>query len=321
MNLLKKISVAFVALCGVVFISCSQMKDDLSDCPHELIFKFYNQTKCDANPLYPESIKELKVFVFDSNNLLVAQYNKNNVVLDANFSFTVDFTSLGEFSFVAWGSESFVNYNSDFVVGKTSRDELILTLNHAVGEVTSRPAALFFAEGRDETTQSGVVKRSMGLKDGTEINTVVFNMLEYTNRINLTINGLPTTQQYDIFITDNNDSYDYYGKIISGRLPFDYKTNIVENGGVYKANFVELKLESGRDARLVVYDKTADRVAFSCNLVDDLILNTSTGTNPFDLDCDHDFDIEMTVEYRTDTWILLFLKINEWNIVTREVEL
>ena len=51
-------------------IGCnSAVFDDLGSCPQGVYFQFYRQTPCEQFPGYPSDIREVRVFVFDDDDL------------------------------------------------------------------------------------------------------------------------------------------------------------------------------------------------------------------------------------------------------------
>ena len=65
--------IAFIMLLVYCLIGCnSTVFDDLGSCPQGVYFQFYRQTPCEQFPGYPSDIREVRVFVFDDEDLLLA---------------------------------------------------------------------------------------------------------------------------------------------------------------------------------------------------------------------------------------------------------
>ena len=63
--------IAFIMLLVYCLIGCnSAVFDDLGSCPQGVYFQFYRQTPCEQFPGYPSDIREVRVFVFDDEDLL-----------------------------------------------------------------------------------------------------------------------------------------------------------------------------------------------------------------------------------------------------------
>ena len=67
--------IAFIMLLVYCLIGCnSAVFDDLGSCPQGVYFQFYRQTPCEQFPGYPSDIREVRVFVFDDEDLLVGEF-------------------------------------------------------------------------------------------------------------------------------------------------------------------------------------------------------------------------------------------------------
>ena len=67
--------IAFIMLLVYCLIGCnSAVFDNLGGCPQGVYFQFYRQTPCEQFPGYPSDIREVRVFVFDDDDLLVANF-------------------------------------------------------------------------------------------------------------------------------------------------------------------------------------------------------------------------------------------------------
>ena len=68
--------IAFIMLLVYCLIGCnSAVFDDLGSCPQGVYFQFYRQTPCEQFPGYPSDIREVRVFVFDDEDLLVGEFS------------------------------------------------------------------------------------------------------------------------------------------------------------------------------------------------------------------------------------------------------
>lgn len=96
--------IAFIMLLVYCLIGCnSTVFDDLGGCPQGVYFQFYRQTPCEQFPGYPSDIREVRVFVFDDDDLLVGEFSDKKAVLSADYSLSATLRYTGKLTFVAWG--------------------------------------------------------------------------------------------------------------------------------------------------------------------------------------------------------------------------
>lgn len=298
--------------------SCSQIKDSLEDCPQELIFKFYRQTGCDTQRYYPADFKDVKVFVFDGNDVLVDIVEENDITLTEDYALKAVFRSGGDFTFVTWAAQDMEDYAvSGIKKGESTKSDLLLAFKHEDGMALTRPSTLYFSDKRD-----ALAREAIAPGDGTLVDTVYFNMKEYTYRISLQVQGLDPARKYSLYLMDDNDRYDAAGEILPSAT-FNYITpDQGQDGDAIVGLFTELKLEEGRNATLAVWDDTSDELVYTANLVEDLILYKRFGIrSPYNLDCHHDFNIIIALRLDTEsaTYMAVRAVINDWNLVYRDV--
>ena len=115
--------IAFIMLLVYCLIGCnSAVFDDLGSCPQGVYFQFYRQTPCEQFPGYPSDIREVRVFVFDDEDLLVGEFSDKKAVLSADYSLSATLRYTGKLTFVAWGGSDLEAYDfSDFREGVTTQ--------------------------------------------------------------------------------------------------------------------------------------------------------------------------------------------------------
>lgn len=306
---------AWIVLLACSFMGCNNaVYDDLGDCPQGIDFRFYSRTPCDLSPGYPSDIRQVRVFAFDEKEILVDEFSDKEVSLSANYSLSVLFNHTGKFTFVAWGGTAVSECEfSAFQRGVTTKNDMLLSLRQNDDGTFPVPKSLYF--GQTDTFLNVSGKEDMG----TIYEQVKFNMQELTNRIHFTLRGLPSTGDFGIFISDDNGKYDFEGRIVPDER-FDYTSAVRHEGDVFKSDFILMKLEEKRDTRVSVVDMKTGRVIYTANLVDDLIMyRGDSGNPPYSLECDHDFDIDITLRYEEEAWMLIKAIVNDWNVVTRPV--
>ena len=137
--------IAFIMLLVYCLIGCnSAVFDDLGSCPQGVYFQFYRQTPCEQFPGYPSDIREVRVFVFDDEDLLVGEFSDKKAVLSADYSLSATLRYTGKLTFVAWGGSDLEAYDfSDFREGVTTRQEMQVSLRLKNGRISSAPGPLY----------------------------------------------------------------------------------------------------------------------------------------------------------------------------------
>lgn len=299
--------------------SCdSLIYDDLSDCPHGVNFNFYRQTPCESGPSYPAAIKQVRVFAFNQQDILVEEYSASGIALSSDYLLETPFYQIGTFSFVAWGGEDLSTYNfSAFTKGKTTKQEMLVSIQkQAENNVTVHPKRVFVGVGDEPLTIED--RTAMG----SIFDLVKFNMQELTNRVRFTLHGLSKTDNYSVTITDDNGVYTIAGDYASD-APFNYISPVTRDGDLLKADFTLMKLAENRDTRLTITNTTTGKVEYSVNLVDELIMyKGDSGNPPYRLECDHDFNIVIVFDKVPDddsTYMIVRVTINDWVVIKRPI--
>ena len=313
-------SVAFIVLLACCLIGCnSAVFDDLGRCPQGVNLQFYSQTPCGQFPDYPSDIRQVRVFAFDANGVLVGEFSDKKVLLSADYSLSATLRHTGKLTFVAWGGSDLEAYDfSDFREGVTTRQEMQVSLRLKNGRISSAPGSLYV----------GFASISLENREdmGSVYERVAFNMQELTYRVHFTISSIgspfPIDEEFVIRIEDDNGVYDFNGRIALCER-FEYATEAVRDAeGALKADFTLMKLEEGRNAFVSLIDKTTGEILYTANLVDDILMfRGDAGEPPYSLECDHDFPITLKLKYEKETWMLIQATVLDWNVVSRPIEL
>ena len=312
--------IAFIMLLVYCLIGCnSAVFDNLGGCPQGVYFQFYRQTPCEQFPGYPSDIREVRVFVFDDEDLLVGEFSDKKAVLSADYSLSATLRHTGKLTFVAWGGSDLEAYDfSDFREGVTTRQEMQVSLRLKNGRISSAPGPLYV----------GLASISLENRKnmGSVYERVAFNMQELTYRVHFTISSIgspfPIDEEFIIRIEDDNGVYDFNGRIALCER-FEYATEAIHDAeGALKADFTLMKLEEGRNAIVSLIDKTTGEILYTANLVDDILMfRGDAGEPPYSLECDHDFPITLKLKYEKETWMLIQATVLDWNVVSRPIEL
>ena len=302
--------IAFIMLLVYCLIGCnSAVFDDLGSCPQGVYFQFYRQTPCEQFPGYPSDIREVRVFVFDDEDLLVGEFSDKKAVLSADYSLSATLRYTGKLTFVAWGGSDLEAYDfSDFREGVTTRQEMQVSLRLKNGRISSAPGPLY------------VGLASISLENRKNMGSVYERVVHFT--ISSIGSPFPIDGEFVIRIEDDNGVYDFNGRIALCER-FEYATEAVRDAeGALKADFTLMKLEEGRNAFVSLIDKTTGEILYTANLVDDILMfRGDAGEPPYSLECDHDFPITLKLKYEKETWMLIQATVLDWNVVSRPIEL
>ena len=134
----------FIMLLACCLIGCdSAIFDNLSGCPQGVNFQFYSRTSCEQFPNYPSDIRQVRVFAFDEQDVLVGEFSDKKAVLSADYSLPATLRHTGKLTFVAWGGSDLVAYDfSGFKEGVTAKQEMWGALRLKDRRVSSVPAPL-----------------------------------------------------------------------------------------------------------------------------------------------------------------------------------
>jgi hypothetical protein B2_16868 len=312
--------VTFILLLACCLIGCdSAVFDNLSGCPQGVNFHFYSQTPCEQFPNYPSDIRQIRVFAFDENDVLVGEFSDKRAVLSADYFLSATLRHTGKLTFVAWGGRDLEAYNfSGFKEGVTTKQDMWVALRFKDRRISSAPGSLYVG-----LTSVSIENRE---NMGSVYEQVSFNMQELTYRVHFTIRPIPDPfpidQDFIIRVEDNNGVYNFNGQIALCER-FEYVAEAIRDAeGRLKADFTLMKLEEGRNALVSLVNKTTGEILYTANLVDDIIMfRGDAGEPPYSLECEHDFPITLKLKFEKSTWALVQATILDWNAVSRPVEL
>ncbi|PLB87336.1 hypothetical protein C0T31_00120 [Dysgonamonadaceae bacterium] len=308
MNLQSKIAAILLFAFGMItYESCdSLIYEDMNDCPQGVYVKFYSKTPCDVDSLYPSDIKNLRIYVFDANDVFVKEYAVDNVTLSNNFEFLIPLEGFGMYSFIAWsGIDDRFTVNS-LQPGKTIKDEALLQLK----------CSAEIAENLEGTKLYMGTSPSVLLPDPQEYGSyyahTAVNMLEITNRIQVIVEGFAHPEDYTVYFTIHNGNYTVKGNIIEGEHLNYYCSGIICENNLLTANFTTLKLETGFDDWLYLQTKSGETVFYQEDFLGTILMQ-----NPeINLNCDHDFVIRFKVKEDEGTYVVVGVWVNDWQIHT-----
>lgn len=80
------------------------------------VFIFIGKPLANKFPNYPSDIRQVRVFAFDANGVLVGEFSDKKVLLSADYSLSATLQHTGKLTFVAWGGSDLESY--DFQIFK-----------------------------------------------------------------------------------------------------------------------------------------------------------------------------------------------------------
>jgi|CZCA01.1.fsa_nt_gi hypothetical protein len=308
MNLQSKIAAILLFVLGMItYEGCdSLIYEDMSDCPQGVYVKFYSKTPCDVDSLYPVDIKDLRIYVFDANDVFVTEYAVTNVTLSKNYEYYIPITPHGLYSFVAWSGINERYTMKPLQPGKTTKDEALLQLKRSAE----------IAENLEGTKLYMGTSPSVLLPDPQEYGSyyahTAVNMLELTNRVQVIVEGFAHPEDYTVYLSIRNGDYTVKGNIILGGNLKYFPSEISYEDNLLTANFTTLKLETGFDDWLYLQTKSGETVFYREDFLGTILMQ-----NPeINLNCDHDFVIRFKVKEDEGTYVVVGVWVNDWQIHT-----
>jgi hypothetical protein len=279
--------------------------EDMLDCPQGVYIKFYSKTPCDADSLYPADIKNLHVYVFDANDKYVNVYTADDVTLSKDYEFLVPIYPHGKYSFVAWsGIDSHYTLQNP-QAGVTTKDALLLQLKRTAEQT----------ENMKGTTLYAGTSPYVFLPDPEEVQAAFYEhtaiqMMEYTNRVEVIVEGFSQPQDYQVDIAMRNGDYAVKGNMLLQGDMLHYPAEYTYTENKLSAKFTLLKLETGYDDWLTIKTKDGKTMFYQQDFLGTLLLQ-----NPnVNLSCNHDFVIRFKVEEDNGSYFVVGIWVNNWLI-------
>ncbi|MFR7464586.1 MAG: FimB/Mfa2 family fimbrial subunit [Phocaeicola vulgatus] len=148
------------------------------------VFNSIDRPLCEQFPGYPSDIREVRVFVFDDEDLLIGEFSDKKAILSADYSLSATLRHTGKLTFVAWGGSDLEAYVIFQIFGKaiTTRQEMQVSLRLKNGRISSAPGSLYV----------GFASISLENREdmGSVYERVAFNMQELTYRVHFTVSSI-----------------------------------------------------------------------------------------------------------------------------------
>ena len=314
MNVRGKIIGILLIVSGTFMLgSCDAVIfEDMLDCPQGVYIKFYSKTPCDADSLYPADIKNLHVYVFDANDKYVNVYTADNVILSKDYEFLVPIYPHGKYSFVAWSGIDSHYTLQNLQAGVTTKDALLLQLKRTAEQT----------ENIKGTTLYAGASPYVFLPDPEEVQAAFYErtailMTEYTNRVEVIVEGFEQPQDYVVDIAMRNGDYAVKGNMLLQGDMLHYPPEYSYADKTLSAKFTLLKLETGYDDWLTIKTNDGETIFYQQDFLGTLLLQ-----NPdVNLSCNHDFVIRFKVKENNETYVVTEVWVNDWLIHSYDTEI
>jgi hypothetical protein len=322
MNLRNKILLAIFAL-GTIVGCDSLIYDDLKDCPQGVYVSFYSKTPCAEDSTYPV-VESLKVFAFDKNGILAAEQEVQNPKLSKDYEMLIPLKE-GDYTFIAWTGINAERYTvAKTEIGKTTLNEVLFEIKEVnkIANATPTPGFKIYM-GTSEKVSLPAANEFGSVFEHTEI-----NILEQTNRIQVSLVGIKNPERYDILVFSANGSMNFDGHITRNKEQLNYpgEVDATSTPKTLISKFNTLKLQTGYHNKLVVYDKHEKKNIFYADLIGSILLSKGDDhdTN-IDLSCTHDFNIKLYVKDVCDceTYEFIACEVNliKWDLHSYNIDL
>jgi hypothetical protein len=286
----------------LLIIGCgSCIYDDRSDCPQGINVNFYSLTECSVDTLHPV-LQNVRLFVFDANGNLVAQQQNTETAIPAQGE--------GYLTVIAWAGLDADRY--EIVQNVTSKKDLLFRLKRTAEQAVSIAGTIVYYG------ESDPVFLPDPTKSGSVFEHAAINMREITNRLTITVEGLPDAANYEIGIESRSTAMNVNSSIARDDL-LHYASSTAINNGVLESKFTLLKLVTGYDNTIVVKNKQDGRELYRGDLLGTLLLK-----NPqVNLACDNDFTVKFTTkdQCQCGDYMIAQIWVNNWLVHSYDTDL
>ena len=279
---------------NILLFSC--IKEDMSDCPPDgfspkIVLVPYNGNTIDNNDLYSGKVyvlDELTGSVIDSYE--IPGRPKLQTTYTPKWGLPV-----GRYTYVAW-------LNTDAQYFSVDERQLLLKFLVPKTQIVDKTDLIpFLCYGNIENAPL----------DSISDNLITIPVMQFTNKINLTVTGLknvsPQGDEYTFSINDNNGNYGFDGDFASCPA-FTYSTTKRSSADVFNASLTVLKLSGSRPNPTLTIKNNATGDEYSIGLIP-LILS-KIPTNDFDKT--HIYNITISNPFTREEEITITVTVNDW---------
>lgn len=285
--------------------------DDLDHCQRGIYVNLYEQTVCADAPTYP-SVPIVHAYVFDEEGKLVTVHQEIAPVLSPQYECFVPIEKAGTYSVVVWTGILSDCYNvSTLFPQVTTKEDLLLMLRSEEAQAVSLNGQRLYV-GATPLVRLGSEENLFAHTEA--------NLREITNRIRVTLQGIPTPEEYTIEVYANNGAYAISGDIISKANLFypAHETSFTENS--ISSEFTTLKLYLDRSSFFSIRHQASGEEIFTEELAGTILSNVALDKN-LDLRCTNDFHILLKAKKREDPagYMVAELWVNNWLVHSYDV--
>lgn len=310
------------ALCWSI-TGCTQEK--LSDCPptgtYSVAFEYVNHTDTDHPDRFLTDVQRIDLYAFDASGLFVKCITRTGNPFPEKFRIDPEVPD-GAYTLVAWGNlTDEMTPNPDFIAGKTSLQEALLTLERDDAQgVMHELTPLFHA--LKQVTVNYPARR-----------TDVLSLTKNTKCLNLQVQWFD-----DDSPCTHNCAEGVYARIMApdgGILKFDNSVVAPGNDLIYNYHqhvtnpekntlsetFSLMRLTEGQPLTLVVERRQSDGTArelYRADLLRDLILKHPYSRSQADLDKQDTYDVQLRFDDDQDTYMQTAVTVAGWTIVLQD---
>jgi len=153
-TLIKKISVAFLSVLCLGFVSCEKIFEYEGDCSAHCQIKFRYDMNMKFADAFPNSVSHVALYVYDvsTGKLVLKQTESGEALSRQGYVMELDGLKPGTYDLIAWcgdGLQSGGFHVMDQIEGSSEKTSLVCEMDReAGGKVTEDPGQLFHGSGR-----------------------------------------------------------------------------------------------------------------------------------------------------------------------------
>ncbi|MCD8173978.1 MAG: FimB/Mfa2 family fimbrial subunit [Alistipes sp.] len=296
---------AILSVCILAVAStagCVHQSPGTGTCTGTVEVGFYSRTRCQTDTTYPGEVAGLLVCIFDAEGILAGYRNVGAADIDGDYTQSFELDE-GLYTVTAWsGLDDSVFDISKLETGTTAKTDLLLRIRRD-DHTAANTEGLVVLQG-----EGGAFLID---PDSEQPARASVNMLEVTNRLSVSVSGLPSgPDRYSVTIEAGNGSMNIDGSVAADETLVYEPWHTTGDPGRVVSDFTLLKLETGHPYQIVITDTSDGTELYRDSLLGTLILK-----NPeVDLMCNHDFVIEFTAEDQCvcGTYVIARIWVNDW---------
>lgn len=261
---------------------------------------------------YPQSIENSTLYVFDDNGKYVTSVNNGRYIPGRKYEFLLDIDVEKNYQLALWtnlGKDYFPNYSIEQCEKEKYNKELLeLRFRYPENkEVSHDIDDLHFAFTNNAYVQRGVE------------NIFKIPLIPYTNKINITVKGLPETSLNYLFaIEDDNSHYTFTHNFVNhspeNRM-FTYKRTAKFEKGEVSATLKTLRLANERSPR-ILFASLDDNDAVLERLFSEDLITMIKESHPKQIDYNTFFDethvFDIVLQFNSN--LEVGVTINGWTV-------